>query len=541
MTGSDALLSFGGLEPLKSAGALVAGAVRRRWLSIAVIVVVFTAIGAGAAALLPRSYSAETRLLVKKHYVMPALASPRRAVPLGSEAPMQSAVEFVFSQQSLRGIVDRTRLVERWDAERPTLLRWKDRVMEKVRGPVSDEDKADALVDLLAMRVKVLPQDDIIRFKASWPDPVTAVDVVNAALESFLDARRKIDVQTIADTYTILEGFTERARERVDEQLAVLVKARRPAAAPASSVRRTPRADAQVRAAEDDGLDDVRAAIRTATAAREALEKQHEAARANLQAKLADRRSVLTERHPEIQVLRRDLDRLSRVPDELVAAQEEERRLREDYAARGGREDRIDAVPTSHAVAERPAPRADAVEPRRAGPAARPAVSDVARARAVTSGAARVSDDIEQRRDDAYALLASGATDEVTERLALEDLLAEASSGGEENDDVANYGRALLKNSLDTYQDLRGRLANIQIELETAQAAFNYRYSVTSPARQPKDADSPNVPLAVGGAFFAGLVAGLVRAIFAELRAMALLSPSALARHLGLLQDTVTA
>jgi hypothetical protein len=244
---------------------------------------------------------------------------------------------------------------------------------------------------------------------------------------------------------------------------------------------------------------------------------------------------VLTERHPEIQVLQRDLERISQEPTALVAARQDERRLRADYAARGGREEQL-VEPEAVAITNEPAVNVEA------NVAAAGELAPVRRVNGPTVFARRAHATIgdvefEQRRDDAFAVLASGATDETTERLALEDLMAEAAPA---DDDLANYGRALLKNALDSYQDLRTRLANVQIELETAQAAFNYRYSVTVPARVPRDPDSPNVPFVVLGGLIAGLVAGMALAVFAELRARSLLSPQALGRHLGFVQEPAT-
>ena len=71
-----------------------------------------------------------------------------------------------------------------------------------------------------------------------------------------------------------------------------------------------------------------------------------------------------------------------------------------------------------------------------------------------------------------------------------------------------------------------------QIELDTAEVAFRYRYTTVRPARLPRKPDAPNVVLLVAGALVAGLGAGVVRAVFQELRAQALLSPEALAAYL---------
>jgi uncharacterized protein involved in exopolysaccharide biosynthesis len=54
------------------------------------------------------------------------------------------------------------------------------------------------------------------------------------------------------------------------------------------------------------------------------------------------------------------------------------------------------------------------------------------------------------------------------------------------------------------------RLDAARIELDTARAAFKYRYSVVSPAQTPRNPVSPNVMLIVLG----GLLGGLFFAFF---------------------------
>jgi uncharacterized protein involved in exopolysaccharide biosynthesis len=482
----ESIVGFGSLQAWATALGFVLGALRRRWPWIAGMAVLFAAVGAGAGALLPRTYSAETRLLVKKNYVMPALAHPKRAVPVGSEAPAQSAAELVLSRESLRTILAGQRLLERWDAERAPLHRAKDHVAAWLKGSVPDEEKADAIMDLLGKRLQVAVQDDTLRVRATWGDPHTVVDIVNAAVSSFLEARRRMDIQSVADTSHILTAFTERERERVEEQLVLVADAkrqarRRPAALVEPGARSTAGAERSAEAPDPNAaLRHLLRRVLDARRTRADLERQHRDKVAELEARIAERRATRTERHPEVQALQQSLARLSQAPGSLVEARALESQLSGDYAARGGTEEAL------------------------SGAGALP-------------GDASVAQVVDAAMPDAVA---------VAEILAL--------AGRDDEDDVTAYRQALLKDAVATYQDLRARLANVQIEFETAQAAFAYRYSVTSPARLPKEPDSPNVALVVVGAVLAGLLAGIALALFAELRARALLSPWAVARQLGL-------
>jgi uncharacterized protein involved in exopolysaccharide biosynthesis len=80
------------------------------------------------------------------------------------------------------------------------------------------------------------------------------------------------------------------------------------------------------------------------------------------------------------------------------------------------------------------------------------------------------------------------------------------------------YARALLRIDVDDYQDMVSRLNNARIELETARAAFEFRYMVTGPAERPRRPDGPNVMMIVIGGLIAGLASGVSAALALELR-----------------------
>jgi len=472
MASPDSAVEFGSADIWWRAGRLIVDAIRRRWISVAAITLLFLTVGGAAATWLPRTYSAETRLLIRKNYVMPALAHPKRAVPIGSEAPAQSAAEFVINRDALEGMVRANDLLARWDRERSLLARLKDRVMEWLKGPLADEDKVDALVELLAKRVSVAVQDEVMTIKATWADPVTVRDIVNSAVETFLQARRTIDVQSVTDTHAILARTVELARTQVESQLGDATAAERTARAwRAPAPARAPSAIPAAPPSKPAGLADAQPRWIAARQAREDLERAQQEKTADLEAQLAERRTTQTDRHPDVIALKRALDRLREEPGELQAARQAEARAAAEYEALGGRVDAAAdtgaGIVTTASVAPTPA-----------------------------------------------ELPPSGTTGE---------------------DQALAYQRERLKASLGAYQDLAARLNDVQIELETAKAAFAYRYSVTAPARVPKKADAPNVPLIIIGAMLAGLMAGITRAIFTELRMRALLSPTALGRHLGIL------
>lgn len=75
----------------------------------------------------------------------------------------------------------------------------------------------------------------------------------------------------------------------------------------------------------------------------------------------------------------------------------------------------------------------------------------------------------------------------------------------------ASYLRARIQMSENEYEDLLQRLQGARIELETARAAFKYRYGVITPPQVPKRAMSPKPVLFIAG----GFVLAVMMAVFA--------------------------
>jgi uncharacterized protein involved in exopolysaccharide biosynthesis len=96
---------------------------------------------------------------------------------------------------------------------------------------------------------------------------------------------------------------------------------------------------------------------------------------------------------------------------------------------------------------------------------------------------------------------------------ALARLAAPPAAGDTLEDPRLTYARSRLKIAVADHEDLLDRLEGARIELETARAAFKYRYNVITPALLPRRPVRPNVPLLLVG----GLVAAVGLAAFAAL------------------------
>jgi uncharacterized protein involved in exopolysaccharide biosynthesis len=430
------IVSFS-MKPWLHGGRFVLGTLRRRWILVLLLPVLFTSAAVAAARVLPRVYTTETRLLTKKNYTMPALAAPGRSVPLGSEAPAQSAAELVLQRDALEQIVERAGLAASWSEKAPPLMRAKQALRTRIKGPLSEEEMQDAMVGLLRQRVRVRIDDsEVITIRASWWNADDALAIVNEALTAFLASRQRLDVETIAETEAILARNTDALQARVEQRLATFRDAR------ARAVGGTAALIAKSRDTPAE-LEKLRTELNARQRYRQELERQRDLRIGQLQMQVAEQSATLGERHPDQVATREALNRVLADDGGVTQARVQEEQLEREFSARGGS--------------------------------------------------------------------ASGLR-----TMAGSDLIDAASSP--DDDASVIYARALLRIDVDDYQDMSSRLSNARIELETARAAFGYRYMVTQPAERPREADSPNPLLMAIGGLFAGVFAGMAAALALELR-----------------------
>jgi len=436
----SSLLPLGSPEFWTRAAGTVLTAVRKSRVSIAVFALVFIAAGVVAARMTPQAFSTDARLLVRRTDVMPALAHPRRSVPMGSDSLTQSAGDFVRDRQALRAIVEHYDLLTRWQRDRAPMLKLKDAVTEKLSGPMSEADRIEALVDVLARRIQVTVDGEVITVGARWSDAATTVDLVEGATEAFLQARRRIDIDAIADTHALLARSVEAARIEVEQHVAatrLLTRSRPTAVVPASLV-------GDPALGSIDAIDAMSTEVAAAEEVADTLAAAHDASVRALETRLADRLARATDKHPDVIALRRQLEQARVVPASVVQAR---------------------------------------------------TAADAVRAEANWDARRRPSSPTPTLRPVAAVAGTAAVEDEGT-----------------------LYARSLLESSIASYQDLLDRLSNTRIELETARAAFDYRYRTISGARLPNRPDSSSGLVLIVGALFAGLMAGAGLAVVREVR-----------------------
>jgi hypothetical protein len=113
-------------------------------------------------------------------------------------------------------------------------------------------------------------------------------------------------------------------------------------------------------------------------------------------------------------------------------------------------------------------------------------------------------------------------------------LLASSGRDGSDVDRNPDSGEARLKRATLDYQSLLERINATRIELETARAAFKYRYSVLWPAETPSRPDRPKTEklFALGIAF--ALLCAVLAAVARDLWSHMLLDREQVERALGI-------
>jgi len=96
------------------------------------------------------------------------------------------------------------------------------------------------------------------------------------------------------------------------------------------------------------------------------------------------------------------------------------------------------------------------------------------------------------------------------------------------------YARSRLKIAIADYEDLLNRQEGATIELETARAAFKFRYTVVNPPELPKRAVRPNVPLLLIGGTILAAVLAVCAATAMDVASGRLLEPWQVGRRLRL-------
>jgi uncharacterized protein involved in exopolysaccharide biosynthesis len=108
------------------------------------------------------------------------------------------------------------------------------------------------------------------------------------------------------------------------------------------------------------------------------------------------------------------------------------------------------------------------------------------------------------------------------------------SAGSDASAEQYAYAKARLRFAMNNYDSLIERLDAARIELDTARAAFKYRYSTIRPAELPKKVAKPKLPVVIAAGVIAGAFLAALMAALVDFRSRRLVEKWQVERMLGL-------
>ncbi|MBL8951512.1 MAG: hypothetical protein JNK82_12080 [Myxococcaceae bacterium] len=449
----DAELELFDYGVVRDWGRFVLGAFgRHRLLGFSCLIIVMSG-AIGAAAFLPRKYESSTKLLTHQTGFMTNLSNPYRGGQ--EEGATRAARERVLARDNLEKIVTQTNLVEEWQKSRNPLLGTKDKMLQAVFGKWSREDWNEILVGTMEQRLAVSADEGTVEIKIAWPEPRMARLIVETAQQNFLEQRHVSEVAAISETIHILETHATQTQTSIDEALANLQRvidersgaSKRPAPAPAPSPSPSPRPVAprpEPAAGPSAEVVQLKFMLRAKQRAITDLDDFRQRQLTELRNQLEQQRVIYNKSHPVILELEQRLESLQKDSPQMLTLKREEQDLMKELQAKGGDRE------------ENPREASSPLPVRRTPTAMETSLQNIA-----------------------------------------PDL---------ERDPTVTVAQDQLRVALARYQELLMRVEAARLELDTARAAFKYRFSVVRPALTPRKPTAPNVPMIL----IAGLLAGIV-------------------------------
>jgi hypothetical protein len=446
----------------------VRGSLRRRG-GLAAAVFLLVLVGALASLVIfPKSYHVEARLLAQRNAALSV-----RGDANGADAPTRAAAEMVLRHDNLVAMVQATDLVNHYAAHLAPAERWRGAVAQLTQPHWTEQDRLEGMVDLLGKQFKVWSSEGTVTIALDWPNAKMACRLVDYAQQSFLEARHIQEVSSTAESVAILQSHATALRADVDtavdavKELRVVggtVKAPLAVDEPSRSRHAATSATSSgsTHGADRSELTRLHILMDAKQRAANDLDDSRLHHVSELQARLVEQKAVYTEHHPVVIDLQQTIASLSSESPQVTSLKKEVSALRAE----------IDRKTSAQGEAPR----------------------------AASSPAAVVAD-----------------VPAVPQQLPAE-LVSFERGPPEERDPAMVYARGQLRDAMERYGALRSQIQAAKIDLETAEAAFKYRYEVVTPAQVPKRPSKPNALLVILAAIVGGLFIALLAAVLADVR-----------------------
>lgn len=282
---------------------------------------------------LPKRYQVQGSMLVQRSPVMGSLSNP--TLNREGDAPTRAARELVLRRDNLISLCNQTNFVKRYLATRSPAVRFRDWVFSTISGKERTEGELlDDLADSLESKlwVTVTPEGTVtILFE--WSNAELAYQLVEAAMQNFLEARHASEVSIVSETVTILEVHAARVQKAISEMVPVLEEKERQLRI-STAPRRAP--VARPRVARDEDLARVESTLAARRRALADLEEFRQRRLAELQGQLSQQATLYAPQHPAVESTRQTLAALTAPSPQIETLRVEIRDLEREVTRRGG-------------------------------------------------------------------------------------------------------------------------------------------------------------------------------------------------------------
>ncbi len=387
-----------------------------------------------------------------------------------NEALTKNVVERFLSRENMLGVVKDADLATAWDAQRGAVGHAKDSVRELLFGVPTQKDKDEALYEIVKKKVFIFVEGDIVVFRVEWTDPQTTLTLAQVCEKRFLAMQKEKELSQKRESVAILERNVGTAKQDLDASYAALEKALQGKGGSAAQLR----AVRQRRTSAGSGGDG---------------EQKNQAEIGRLRDVRDEKKAIIS-----------DVEKVHRAT--VVQAQGALVRLRESLGP-----DHPDLQQAARTVGEESRPPTELLK--------------------LKSEVAQLDAQIDK--------LSSRGDKPKEAKTIVEDVIA-APEGPKDIKDDPEVERLMATIGLqeNTHYDLLDRMGDAKMEIQTAEAAFAYRYISVYPPLMPKKPVSPNVPGLVFGGMLAALVLAFFLSVAADVLSMRVMETWQIERFLGL-------
>lgn len=281
------------------------------------------AVAVTALRVMPKQWEVQGVLLAQQNPLSPAKERVALTAPR----------ELVLRRDNIEQLVKQTDFVARHLASRAPLARARDWIFRQLRGrELTSKELEEGFADGIENRLWVgVSQEGAITIGFTWSNPELALDLVQAAMTNFVDARQATEVASIGESIGILEAHLASAHRDVAEKVQrVAEQERRQRASDA------PRRPLALRGPLDDETMKLEAHYASKKRALGILEDYREKRLAELRGELLQEQNVYAPGHPLVVATKRNIDVLAAGSPELDAMRSEVAKIEKDLRARRG-------------------------------------------------------------------------------------------------------------------------------------------------------------------------------------------------------------